>query len=97
MPSAVQVRESLAHIRRTLRLVRVSSAPMTIALAVMTLAGGLVPLGVAYAGKRIVDAVVARSRDATVRWVVFELGLVVCLACVQRGLALVRRDRKSVV
>jgi len=63
---------------------------MTVALAVMTLGGGLVPLGVAYAGKRIVDAVVASSRDATLRWVLFELALVVVLACVQRGLALVR-------
>ena len=63
---------------------------MTAALAGMTLAGGLVPLGVAYAGKRIVDAVVAHARDATMRWVLFELGLVVALACVQRGLGLVR-------
>ena len=56
----------------------------------MTLAGGLVPLGVAYAGKRIVDAVVAHSRDATLRWVAVELALVASLALVQRGLALVR-------
>jgi len=63
---------------------------MTAALAGMTLVGGFVPLGVAYAGKRIVDAVVAHAREATLRWVVFELGLVVALACVQRGLALVR-------
>jgi ATP-binding cassette, subfamily B, bacterial len=85
-----KLRDSAAHVRRTLGLVWLSSSSMTVALAVMTLAGGLVPLGVAYAGKRIVDAVVARSRDATLRWVCFELGLVVTLACVQRGLALVR-------
>jgi ATP-binding cassette subfamily B protein len=63
---------------------------MTIALAAMTLAGGLVPLGVAYAGKRIVDAVVARSRGDTLTWVAVELGLVAALAVVQRGLGLVR-------
>jgi ATP-binding cassette subfamily B protein len=74
----------------TLALVWASSWTMTAALAVMTLAGGIVPLGVAYAGKRIVDAVVAHSRDATVRWVLVELALVVVLALVQRGLALVR-------
>ncbi len=89
-PLTAQLRESLTHIRMTLGLVWASSAPMAVALGVMTLAGGLVPLGVAYAGKRIVDAVVARSREATVRWVLVELGLVVALALVQRGLGLVR-------
>jgi ATP-binding cassette subfamily B protein len=74
----------------TLGLVWKSSAPMAIALGLMTLAGGLVPLGVAYAGKGIVDAVVAHSRDATLRWVGVELALVATLALVQRGLALIR-------
>jgi ATP-binding cassette subfamily B protein len=67
-----------------------SSRPMTVALAALTLVGALVPLGVAYAGKRIVDAVVAHSRDDTVRWVLVELALVASLAAVQRGLGLVR-------
>ncbi len=84
------LRESLAHTRMTLALVWRSSRPMTVSLGALTVVGALVPLGVAYAGKRIVDAVVARSRDATLRWVVVELGLVVALATVQRGLALVR-------
>ena len=60
-PLPDRLRESLAHVRMTLGLVWKSSATMTIALAAMTLIGGLVPLGVAYAGKRIVDSVVARS------------------------------------
>jgi ATP-binding cassette, subfamily B, bacterial len=89
-PLLVKLRESLTHIRMTLALVWASSSRMTSALAVMTVAGGVVPLGVAYAGKRIVDAVVVHSRDATVRWVLVELALVVALALVQRGLALVR-------
>jgi ATP-binding cassette subfamily B protein len=74
----------------TLALVWRSSPAQTIALAGLTLVGGLVPLGVAYAGKRIVDAVVARSREGTIRWVLVELALVVALAVVQRGLGLVR-------
>jgi ATP-binding cassette subfamily B protein len=74
----------------TLALVWRSSPPQTVALAVLTLVGGLVPLGVAYAGKRIVDAVVAHDRSATLRWVLGELGLVVAMALVQRGLGLVR-------
>jgi ATP-binding cassette, subfamily B, bacterial len=85
-----QLRESLAHTRMTLRLVWRSSPPQTVALAVLTLVGGLVPLGVAYAGKKIVDAVVAHDRQATLHWVLIELGLVVVLALVQRGLGLVR-------
>jgi ATP-binding cassette subfamily B protein len=89
-PVTARLRESVDHVRMTLGLVWKSSAPMTIALAVMTLGGGLVPLGVAYAGKRIVDAVVAHSRDVTLRWVAVELALVTTLALVARGLALVR-------
>ena len=86
----VQFRESVSHTLMTLRLVWRSSPPMTVALALLTLVGALVPLGVAYAGKRIVDAVVARSREATLHWVLAELALVAALAGVQRGLGLVR-------
>jgi ATP-binding cassette subfamily B protein len=74
----------------TLRLVWRSSPSMTVALGALTLVGALVPLGVAYVGKRIVDSVVARSRDGTLRWVLVELALVTAMATVQRGLSLVR-------
>jgi ATP-binding cassette, subfamily B, bacterial len=89
-PLGDKVRESLDHVRMTLALVWKSSAPMAIALGAMTLGGGLVPLGVAYAGKRIVDAVVAHSREGTLRWVAVEMALVTTLSLVQRGLAFVR-------
>ena len=58
--------------RATLRLVWRSSPLQTAALAVFTLVAGLIPLGIAYVGKRIVDGVVAQSRPETVRWVVVE-------------------------
>src|SRR5579883_1041756 len=64
---------------------------MTLALGALTIVGALVPLGVAYAGKRIVDAVVAHSRDLTLKWVLAELALVAALALVSRGLGLVRQ------
>jgi ATP-binding cassette subfamily B protein len=83
-------RDSLAYTRRTLALVWRSSRAMTIALGTLTLTGAVAPLGVAYAGKRIVDAVVARSGEETLRWVLAELGLVVLLAATSRGLGLVR-------
>jgi ATP-binding cassette subfamily B protein len=85
-----QLKESLGHTRMTLGLVWRSSPPQTVALGALTLVGGLLPLGVAYAGKRIVDAVVAHDRGATLMWVLVELGIVVALAVVQRGLGLVR-------
>jgi len=85
-----QFRESLDHTRMTLRLVWRSSQAMTVALGGLTLAGAVVPLGVAYVGKRIVDAVVAHSRQSTLRWVLVELALVTAMATVQRGLSLIR-------
>ena len=85
-----QLRESVAHIRMTLRLVWRSSRAQTIALGALTLVGALVPLGVAYVGKRIVDAAVARSPRGALHWVLVELVLVTALASAQRGLGLVR-------
>jgi ATP-binding cassette, subfamily B, bacterial len=89
-PLLAELRDSVAHLRATLRLVWRSSPPQTAAFAVLTLAGGLAPLGIAYVGKRVVDAVVAGSRAATLRWVLVELALVAVLALVQRGLGLLR-------
>ncbi len=88
---AASLQESARHTRRTLGLVWASSRAQTVALGALTLVAALVPLGVAYAGKRIVDAVVAHSRETTIRWVVTELVLVGTMAGVQRGLGLVRQ------
>ena len=68
-----------------------SSRAQTIALGGLTVVASVVPLGVAYAGKRIVDAVVAHSSALTLRWVVTELVLVTAMAGAQRGLGLVRQ------
>jgi len=56
----------------------------------MTLFVAAVPPAIALAGKRIVDAVVAKSSDDTIKWVGVELGLVVLQATLTRGLGLVR-------
>ena len=85
-----RLRESFAYTRRTLGLVWKSSPAAALALALTTLVGSVVPLGVAYAGKRIVDAVVQRDRDLTLRFVLVELSLVAALALTQRGVGLVR-------
>jgi ATP-binding cassette subfamily B protein len=77
-------------VRRTLALVWHSSRPLTFALMLLTLFGAAIPPAVAYVGKRIVDAVVAREGDMTLRWVIVEFALVAGMALVQRGLSLVR-------
>ena len=85
------LRDSFAEVPRTLALVWRSSRRATIVLGLLTLvAAGLPPL-VAWVGKMIVDAVVARSAEQALRWVLVELGVVAVQALVQRGLALLRQ------
>ncbi|MDC3961614.1 ABC transporter ATP-binding protein [Polyangium jinanense] len=86
----VRLRGSFEHTPRTLLLLFRSAKLATITLFVLTLAAAVLPLGVAYAGKAIVDAVAAHSREATLRWVLVELALVAALALVQRGMGLLR-------
>ena len=85
-----RLRDSFAYTPRTLRLVWGSSKSASVALGALTLVASALPLGVAYAGKAIMDAVVAGSREATIRWVLIELALVAGLALVQRSLSLIR-------
>ncbi|HTQ02691.1 MAG TPA: ABC transporter ATP-binding protein [Polyangiaceae bacterium] len=82
--------ESFSYLGRALVLVWRSSSALTLALAFLTLFAAAAPPAVAWAGKRIVDAVVARSRQTTLEWVGFELALVVLQATLGRGLSLVR-------
>ncbi len=83
-------RRTFAHAPDTLRLVWRASPALTSALAVLTLTAALLPLGVAWSGKAIVDAVVARRRDDALLWVVIELGFAVGLALTTRGLSVTR-------
>jgi len=71
---------------RALELVWSTSRGLTVALVLLTLAAGLLPAGIAWVGKEIVDAVVTASRIAAAggqpalatvfQWVVLE-GLLV--------------------
>ncbi len=76
--------------QRTLSLVWGASRGQACALGLLTLVTGLVPLGIAYVGKSIVDAVVTRDRNAVVHWVLAELLLVALVTAAQRGIALTR-------
>lgn len=75
---------------RALALVRKSSPVGVWLMAALTLFAALLPLLVAYAGKRIVDAVVAQQTDAAVQWVLIELGVVALLTLCTHGLTVVR-------
>jgi ATP-binding cassette subfamily B protein len=87
------LRETLAvfqYSRRAVELVWTTSRAMTLALVVLAVIAGLLPGAIAYVGRWLVDAVVAAAqgtgdRDDAVRFVVYEGGLVVAMAAVQRA------------
>ncbi|HKA88908.1 MAG TPA: ABC transporter ATP-binding protein [Haliangiales bacterium] len=85
------LKASFAYTPRAMRMVWKSSPRGSILLGVLTLAAAIVPLGIAWVGKAIIDAVVAGSAAATVRYVLVELGLIVLQAGIQRGLGLTRQ------
>ncbi|HEY9672115.1 MAG TPA: ABC transporter ATP-binding protein [Waterburya sp.] len=80
---------------RALGLVWTTSRTLTIGLAILTLAAGLLPGAIAYVGKLIVDSVVLASRSGAEadRWMALGyVGLeaisVISLAAMQRGLTI---------
>ncbi|HEU4578699.1 MAG TPA: hypothetical protein VFS67_10630, partial [Polyangiaceae bacterium] len=83
-------RQLWSYALRTLRLVAASSPAPVVLLVLFTLLGALAPILVAFAGKRIIDGVVAADEALTVRWVLLELASVLALGLGLRGLGLVR-------
>jgi ATP-binding cassette subfamily B protein len=86
--------EVFRYTRHAIELVWSTSRPLTIALAGLTLAAGVLPAGIAWVGARIVDAVVAAiaaGGQGGVTGVLVYVGLegvlVAALAAVQRGLS----------
>jgi len=89
--------EVFQYTRHALELVWGTSQRLTVALALLTLAAGVLPAGIAWIGAQIVDAVVSaiaaqRASGATdltpvLEFVVLEGLLVAALAAVQRGLS----------
>ena len=75
---------------RAVALVWTTSRTLTIALAGLSVAAGLVPGAVAYVGRWLVDAVVAAAAahgeaSRVLRYVAYEAALVVALAAAQRA------------
>ena len=89
-PLGVALRESARYVRRALALVWASSPALTLAFAAIALVGALLGPAIAFAGKHIVDGVVAGSREQTLWWVAAELGLVTMQATATRAGMLVR-------
>ena len=79
-----EVKDGIRRLPAVLRLVWRASPAGAVVLALCTLVASAMPLGVAWIGKRLVDAVVARDADAALRFVVIELGLVSAQSLVQR-------------
>jgi ATP-binding cassette subfamily B protein len=84
-----QARQSTRHAVRAVLMVWRSSPALTATLMGMTAAAALVPPSTAWAGKRIVDGVVAHRAHEAMTWVLVEFGLVAVQTLVQRGLSLV--------
>lgn len=91
VPLRQRLRGSFEHTPRTLALVWQSSPRGTALIGALTLVAAGVPLGIAWVGKAITDAVVARSLPLTLQWVLVELGLVCLQSLVMRTLALSRQ------
>jgi ATP-binding cassette subfamily B protein len=90
MLSPSSIGASFEQTPRTLRLVWESSKKSTVALGALTLVAALLPLGIALAGKGIIDAVVAKDTARTVRWVLLELGFIAAQSAIMQTLGLVR-------
>jgi hypothetical protein len=90
------IRQSLSVFRyssKALGLVWSTSRSLTIALAILTIAGGLLPSAIAYVGKLIVDSVVLANRSGlqidrqhALTYVALEAVAIVLLAASQKGL-----------
>jgi ATP-binding cassette subfamily B protein len=84
------LRESFAHVPRTLRLVWKSAPGGTFMLAIFTLLSAILPVAMTWVGKQVVDGVVAQDGPRTRMWVIAELILVAGLALISRIAGVVR-------
>ncbi len=79
--------------RRALELVWTTSRALTLGFALATLIGGLLPVGIAWVGKQLIDAVVLASQggaSSVTFWVAIELTLVVAAATITRVIGILR-------
>jgi ABC-type multidrug transport system fused ATPase/permease subunit len=89
-----QWRGVFRQLRQGIELVWTTSRGLSVLLGILSLVAGIVPAGVAWVGKLIVDSVVRAAETGTPEdqrtaliWVLVELGLVAVVAAAQRGLS----------
>jgi ATP-binding cassette, subfamily B, bacterial len=77
--------------KRAIELVWKTSPALTIGIAIASLIAGLLPGGIAWVGKHLIDSIVSAAaskssvdRTAAITWVIVELGLVLLAAIVSR-------------
>ena len=88
--SSSSLRDRLGRAGQALRMAWQSS-PRAGALWMVLLAlNAVLPLGMAWVGKSIVDAVVLRDARRALSWVGLELGLMIFVGAAQRGTSVVR-------
>jgi ATP-binding cassette subfamily B protein len=88
--------------QRAVTLVWSTSRRLTLALALLSLAAGVLPGAIAYVGKLIIDAVLAAARaehdsEVVLRLVALEMGLVMLLALASRGIQAVRSLLRAIL
>lgn len=66
-------------------LVWETSPKLTIFMAILTVIAGIIPAGIAWIGKELIDAVVAGVRPDVIQYLCVEAVLVAALAAVQRA------------
>ncbi len=76
------------HVPRTLGMAWKSSPAMTGALVAFAVVAAALPIGLAWVGKLVIDAVVAHDVDLAVRRILLELVLIILLAATSRANAL---------
>ncbi len=89
-------RDVLRSMRRAFAMLWATDATLTATLAVMTVAAGLLPAGLAFLAQRIVDGIVraaasqlAADRAVVYRYVAMEFGLVLLALGARRGFMVV--------
>ena len=87
----------VGYARRALGLVWGTSRAVTIAMAVVAVLAGAAPTAMAWAGKKLIDAIILAAqsgvqadRDAALTWVAVEAGLALTLLVANRLIAVLR-------
>lgn len=88
--TATFLRNNLSLTARSLKLAWETSRVMSLGVLVTGLMTALLPLAMAYAGKRIIDAIVVQSVDAAGKWIAIEFALVFAQSLLNRALYLQR-------